>query len=185
VGDHPFGFGSVVVRRDEQERVGAGVDGAAGEADRLVGRVAARAGDDRHVAVRGVGHGLDHFDVFVVGEGGALAGGADGDEAVDATVDEAAGVVAESVEIDASVVGERRRHRGEDAVEGCREFHLSSVGVGERAVLPTAARHGCAMPASNLVVGCAAFTREGDGAPGGDGRSGGSANHISDWEPQG
>ena len=45
----------VVVGRDHQHGVGAGLLGVAGEFDRLVGRVRPGAGDHRHAALR-------HFD---------------------------------------------------------------------------------------------------------------------------
>jgi len=61
--------------------------------------------------------GLDDRDVFVVREGGRLAGRADGHEAVDAGVREAAGVGRELVVIDAAVLPEGSRHRGIDPAE--------------------------------------------------------------------
>jgi hypothetical protein len=68
--------------------------------------------------------------VLVVGQGRALAGGADGNQPVDARAFEAAGFVAESVEIDAVVGTEWRDHRGEHAVEVDRVCHAVSSLLG-------------------------------------------------------
>ena len=109
-------FGLVVVRRNQEERVGAGAGGPPGEADRLVGGVRPGARDHGHV-VDGLDDRLDDLNVFVVGECGALAGGAGGHESRDARVLQALGVGGECFVIDTSVGRERRGHRGEHAGE--------------------------------------------------------------------
>ena len=77
----------VVVGRDHQDRVGAGLPGVAGEADRLGGRVGAGAGDHRQAAGGGLDHQLDHALVLGMGERRRLAGGADRHQAVSALLD--------------------------------------------------------------------------------------------------
>ena len=67
----------VVVAGRMQGGVGAGLLGKAGEVDRLVGRVGARAGDHRHALPGGFDAQLDDALVLVVAQGGAFAGRAD------------------------------------------------------------------------------------------------------------
>ena len=87
--EHPL-VGLVVVGRDDERRVRAEGGGPSGGVDRGAGVVGAGAGDDRDAGSdrrRALGHGLDgDLDAPVAlggGEGGRLAGGPDGDEAVD------------------------------------------------------------------------------------------------------
>ena len=94
VGLHPLWFGDVVVRRDEEQAVGAGVGRSLCQVEGLAGVVRSRARDDGHVVVRERLDGrLDHLDVFVVRHRRALAGGADGDHPVDTALDQSLGVL--------------------------------------------------------------------------------------------
>jgi soluble lytic murein transglycosylase len=64
----------VVVGRDDQHPVGAGARGMGGEIDRLARAVGARPGDHRHPLGGRLDDDLDHPLVFVMAEGGRLAG---------------------------------------------------------------------------------------------------------------
>ena len=85
VAKHAFLRRLVVVGVDEEGGIGAGIFREAGEVEGLVGGVGAGAGDDFHFgAFGGLDGDLDNVVVFFVGEGGGLAGGADGDDAIGA-----------------------------------------------------------------------------------------------------
>ena len=87
VEEKPFLRRLVVVGRDHEAGVGAGLLGVAGEVDRLGGAVAARAGDHRNPAARHLDADLDDALVLLMGEGRAFAGGADGDQPLGALRD--------------------------------------------------------------------------------------------------
>ena len=87
VTEETFLAGLVIIRGHEQEGVGAGFVGTLREVEGFGRGVGARAGHDRDAASGELDRLADDFDVLVVVEGGGLAGGADGDQAVDAVLD--------------------------------------------------------------------------------------------------
>ena len=85
--EETFLAGLVVIRGDEQERVGSGFVGALGQVEGFGRGVGARAGHDRDAAGGELDRLTDDFDMLVVVESRGFAGGADGDQAVDASCD--------------------------------------------------------------------------------------------------
>ena len=102
----------VVIGRDHQHGVGAGLLGVAGQLDRLGGGVGAGAGDHRHAAGAASMQSSTTALVLVMGERRRFAGGADRHQAVRAGADLALDELAEGLLIDRAVV-ERRDQRGE------------------------------------------------------------------------
>ncbi len=92
----------VVIGRHNEDRIGTRLFRVDGKVHRLHCRIRAGAGDHGHAALRLVDHDFDDALVFVMAQGRALAGRANGDEAVrafgDLPVDESAqGVFIEPV----------------------------------------------------------------------------------------
>ncbi len=115
--EHARLAGLVVVGGDEQQPVGAELLGLPGQLDGVCGGVGADAGDhDGSLADR-----VDDRaqDVAVLGHGGgrALTGGPADHHAVVAVGDEVVGDAGRAVEVDGSVVVERRRHRRQHPAE--------------------------------------------------------------------
>jgi hypothetical protein len=74
----------VVVGREQERAVGAGVLRVARQLDRLAGRVRAGAGQDRDATLRGLDDDLDDAAVLEMGEGRGLTGGSEGAESPEA-----------------------------------------------------------------------------------------------------
>jgi hypothetical protein len=100
----------VVVRHHRQARGGAGFLGRLGELDRLGGRVASGAGDDRDAALGVLDGDADQRLVLVEVDGRRLAGGADDDDAVGALGDVPVDEALEALEVERAVF----LHRGND-----------------------------------------------------------------------
>ena len=79
--------GLVVVGHHRQHRIGAAVFRRRGQLDGLQGVVGAGSGNDRHPALDRFDGQLDDPLVLVKAQGGRLAGGAAGDDAVNAAGD--------------------------------------------------------------------------------------------------
>jgi len=140
--EKPLGLRPVVVRRDEQQSVRAGVGGPPRQRERLGGVVRSRPRDDGDV-VDGVANRLDDLDVLVVCHGGRLAGGAGRDHPVDARPLENPSVLGELCVVDLVLVGERRRHRGVDAFERLvGRFAVGALVVGRVRGRCRGVRHG-------------------------------------------
>ena len=106
----------VVVGRDHEQRVGSGVLGVACEIDGLGGGVGAGAGDDGDAALGLRDRDLDDALVLVVGEGGALAGGAHGHEAGGTALDQPIDMRTQGRLVHRAVL-ERRDHGGNRAAQ--------------------------------------------------------------------
>ena len=102
----------VVIGRDHEHRIGAGLLGVLGEIDRLLGRIGAGAGHDRDAAARLIDAPFHDFLVLVMGQRRAFARGADRDEPVGALGDLPIDQVAERFLVDRTVL-ERGDERGE------------------------------------------------------------------------
>src|SRR5581483_9983810 len=107
----------VVVRRDDQERIGAELVRLLGQMDRVRGRVRPGAGDHRGRLADRLDRGTEQVEALVVGERRALARRPRDHEPVGAVLHKVAGELLERVEVDRAVVPERRDDRGEDPSE--------------------------------------------------------------------
>ena len=107
----------VVIGRHHQDRVGAGLFGMAGELDRLLGRVRARARDHRHASLGHLDAPFHDLLVLVVAQGRALAGGADRHQAIGSLGDLPLDQIAKGLLIQRAVLegGEKRRERSPEA----------------------------------------------------------------------
>ena len=117
VGDDPALRRLVVVRRDDQEPVGAELVRRLGQVDRMRRRIRAGAGDDGRAVADGLDRRADQVEPLGVLEGRALARRAGDDDPVGAVVDEVLRKPLEGVEVDRAVGAERRHDRGEHAPE--------------------------------------------------------------------
>ena len=106
----------VVVGRHHQHGVGAGLLGVLRQADRLGGRVRARARDHRNPALGLVDAPFDDLLVLLVGQRRAFARGADRNQAVGALGDLPVHQFAERLLVHRAVL-ERRDERGERSPE--------------------------------------------------------------------
>ncbi len=106
-----------VVRRDEQQPVGAELGGLLGELDAVGRRVRADARDDDRVGTDGLAHGGEDVAVLAHAGGRRLPRRAGDDHAVVTGGDEVRRDGGGAVEVDRAVRGERRGHRGEHAAE--------------------------------------------------------------------
>ena len=113
---HAFLGRLVVIGRDHEHGVGAGLLGMAREFDGLGGRVGARARDHRNAAARLIDAPFDHLVVLVMRQGGALAGGADRNQTVGTFGNLPFDQVAETLFVELAVL-ERGHQRGEGAAE--------------------------------------------------------------------
>ena len=129
----------VVIGRDHQHRIGAGLLGVLGEFDRLVRVVGAGARDDRHASARLVDADVDDAAVLGVAQGRALAGGADRHEPVRTRTDLPIDQRAERRLVEFAVLEGRhqRRHR---AVK-LRALLHSRSSVSRAAAAPAAPTH--------------------------------------------
>ena len=107
----------VVVRRDDEEAVGAELVRFFGEVHGVRGRVGACARDHGRLVADCFERSAEEIEPLRVGQGGALAGGAGNDDAVGAIRDEVAGKVLERVEVDRAVVAKRRDDRCQHVAE--------------------------------------------------------------------
>ena len=80
-------------------------------------RVRAGAGDDRRRVADRLERGAEQVEALRVGQRRALAGRAGDDDAVGAVLDEVARESLERVEVDRTVLVERRHDRGQDVAE--------------------------------------------------------------------
>ena len=104
------------VGRDHQGGICADRFGVLHQFDRLGRRIRASAGDHRHTAASGLNAKFNHPAVFIVTQGSGLAGGADGNEAVDAAGDLALDQGHEGAFVDLAIA-ERRDERRHDATK--------------------------------------------------------------------
>ena len=112
--------GFVVVRRHQQQGVRAQFFGLLGELD-AVGRVVrARARNDRDPAGGLLDGGAHDADMFLMGEGGRLAGGAAGDDRIGAAFDLPLDEFPVLFIVDAAV----GLHRGDDGDAGAGKNRL-------------------------------------------------------------
>ena len=109
--------GLVVVRRDGEDAVDAQVLQFAGELDDFGGVVAAGAGEHGDLALGLFERDLDHAQMFVARERGALAGGAAGHQEVDACRDLAPHQPAQRGFIQRQIGPERSHQRGAASCE--------------------------------------------------------------------
>ena len=107
----------VVVRRDDERRMRAGLLRLPGELDRVRGRVRARAGDHAGAIADRLEGCADEGNALVLAEGRGLAGRAVDDDAVGAVVHEERAQLLVAVEVDAAVRVERRHGRGQHLAE--------------------------------------------------------------------
>jgi hypothetical protein len=107
VGEHAGLGGLVVIRRDDHDRVGAGLLAGLVELHRVGGLVGAAAGDDLRPAGRDGLADLDELELLRVGERAGLAGGGGDDDAVGAGVDDVVDVLLDSWPVHLAVGGER------------------------------------------------------------------------------
>jgi hypothetical protein len=108
----------IVVRRDDDDAVGAGRFGVAGVGDRLPRTRGTHARDDRHVD--GVGNRLDDGPTLVAGQQRELAVGSEREDAGRPPVDDEPRVGGGRVVVDTSVRVEGRQGRWNDATEAER-----------------------------------------------------------------
>ncbi len=113
---------AVVVRRDDEGRVRAQLGGSTRRADRRVGVVRARAGDDGHAAAsrarrRDLHRDLDEALALRLAQGGGLAGGPARDQAIDAGEDLPAHEAPEGGLVEGPFERERRDERGQGAAD--------------------------------------------------------------------
>jgi hypothetical protein len=99
-----------------EQRVRSRGLGGVGQLERLAGRVAAGARDDRHPLARGLDDRRDHRDVLLDRERRRLAGRADRDQAVDTLLDLPVDQPGQPLEVDLAVA-ERGHERGETAFD--------------------------------------------------------------------
>ena len=121
---HALGIGLVVIGRDEQQRVGAHVLILDALFDLGGSAVGTAAHDDGHPAayhLDGVGH---HGGVLLVGHGGVLTSGAQGQNAVGPGSDLALQQLGQDFEVYGAVLVEGRDH-GDDGTLQMFEFHCS------------------------------------------------------------
>ena len=90
----------VVVRRDVQQRVGAGILGRLRQRERFARGIAAGAGDHRHATARGFDGRRDDGDVLFDVERRGLTGRADRDDPVHAAFDLPVNQLGQGVEVD-------------------------------------------------------------------------------------
>ena len=109
--------GLVVVRRDEQQPVGADLGRLLGELDRVGRGVGADAGDHGRPVAHGVLDGGEDRAVLLGGRGRRLARRTGDDDAVVAVVDQVGRDPGGAVEVDRPVGVERRGHGSEDVAE--------------------------------------------------------------------
>ena len=107
----------VVVGRDDEHGVGAGLLGMGDEIDRLEGAVRARAGDDRHAPAGDLDAKLDHPLVLVMGQRRRLAGRAHRHEAMASLGDLPVHVRGESLLVEGAVVREWCHEGGDRSLE--------------------------------------------------------------------
>ena len=107
----------VVVRRHQQQAVRAGLLGAAGQLDGVMGVVGARARDHPGPVPDRLDDGADQALLLVVAGRGRLTGRPADHQAVVAVVDQVGGDPLGRVEVEPAVGAERGDHRGEDAAE--------------------------------------------------------------------
>ena len=108
----------VVVRRDRQDRLRAGLDDRLGEVRGVARVVGPRAGEDRLLAAELGGDRAHEADVLVVGScASPRLGGAADDEPVRALLEQVAGERDAGLVVDAAVGAERRDHRREEAAD--------------------------------------------------------------------
>ena len=115
VGAQAGPVGLVVVGRDDQRGVGAGVGGHLGQLARVAGVVGAGAADQQRVLADLGPHRAEQLDRLLVGQGRALAGGAADDQPVRAVLEQVRGEPPRRVRVDRPVLVERRRHRRDHA----------------------------------------------------------------------
>ncbi len=130
---HPFLGRLVVVRRDDEHRVGAGLLGVLGQFDRFPRRIGTGAGHDRHAALGLVDAPFHDVLVFVVRERRALAGGADRNKPAGALFDLPVDQPPERFLVDGTVL-ERGHERGERASKARPGGHGGSSPAGEAPV---------------------------------------------------
>ena len=121
-GIEPFLGRLVVIGRDHQDGIGAGLLGVLGEFDRLPGRIGAGAGHDRNPAARLIDAPLHHLFVLVMGQCRAFAGGAHRDKPAGALGDLPVHEIAKRFFVDGTVL-ERGDKRGKRASEACLGGH--------------------------------------------------------------
>ncbi|MNG03445.1 hypothetical protein D3C84_865250 [compost metagenome] len=102
----------VVIRHDQQARVGAGLFGVTGQLDRFAGRVGAGTGNHRDSAVDLFDHGADHFDVFVHIKGGRFTCSADRHDGVGAVLQVKVHQFAQAVPVETTL-----------CIHGCDQCH--------------------------------------------------------------
>jgi hypothetical protein len=117
VRDDPSRRRLVVVRRDDEETVGAGLVRARREVDGVHGRIGAGTGDDRRAVADGVDRCRDQLDPLVVGERRRLARRAGDDEPVGAVLDEVRRQGTEALVVDRTGRVEGRHDRSQDLAE--------------------------------------------------------------------
>ena len=116
-----------VVRRDDEERVGAELVRPLGEVDGVRRRVGAGARDDRGRVADRLDRRADELEPLLVGQRRALAGRAGDDDSVRAVLDEVAREFLERVEVDRPVLAERRHDRRQDVSEHARREGYSAA----------------------------------------------------------
>ena len=79
--------GAIVIRRNHQGPVSAGLFRFAREPNRFFGGIGAGAGDDRNAFVDGFDHRANDFVVLLMAQRGRFAGGAAGHDAMRAVVE--------------------------------------------------------------------------------------------------
>ena len=108
----------VVVRRDDEQPVGADARGGLGELERLGGRVRADAGDHLALSAHRLGDRTEQLDLLGVRKGRRLTGGSGRDHRVRTVRDQPRRKILRTIEIEPVVGPERRDHRGDEGSEG-------------------------------------------------------------------
>jgi hypothetical protein len=107
----------VVVRRDDDDPVGAGLLGGLGQLEGLGGRIRPGAADQLALAPDRVTDRAEQVGLLLVGKGRRLAGRAHDEDRVGAVVREPGSELLRAVEVDTVIGPERRDHRGDDRSE--------------------------------------------------------------------
>ena len=107
VGAQAGRVGLVVVGRDDQRGVGAGLGGHLGQLARVAGVVGAGAADQQHLVADLGPDRAQQLDRLLVGQGRALAGRAGDHEAMRAVLEQVGGEAARGVVVDRPVLVER------------------------------------------------------------------------------
>ena len=124
--------GLVVVGRDDQRAVGAGLGGGLGQLDRVAGVVGAGAADHRRLVADLVDYRRQQRDVLLVVEGRRLAGRAGDDDAVRAVLDQVGGELPRRRLVDRPARLEGGRHRRQDSADLAHRWQGTGAVIRQR-----------------------------------------------------